>query len=125
MAFSLYLRSGWGRTNAPRRTMKLPFIASRSKRRTRRARSSVELKLEVLEARFLPSLTPHLLKDINPGSGSSGPAAFVQVNGVAFFAASDGVHGMELWKSNGTGAGTVLVKDIRPGSSDSYPGALT
>ncbi|NCS18482.1 MAG: hyalin, partial [Microcystis aeruginosa G13-12] len=29
------------------------------------------------------------------------------------------------WKSDGTAAGTVLVKDIRPGSSNSYPRNLT
>ncbi|NCR02294.1 MAG: hyalin, partial [Microcystis aeruginosa L211-11] len=37
----------------------------------------------------------------------------------------DGVNGTELWKSDGTAAGTVLVGDIRPGASSSYPGNLT
>ena len=37
------------------------------------------------------------------------------VNGTLFFAANDGVNGPELWKSDGTAAGTVLVKDIFPG----------
>ena len=42
----------------------------------------------------------------------------VNVNGTAFLIASDGVSGMELWKSDGTIDGTVLVKDINPGSAD-------
>jgi ELWxxDGT repeat protein len=36
-----------------------------------------------------------------------------------FFSADDGTTGKELWKSDGTGGGTTLVKDINPnGSSD-------
>jgi len=33
--------------------------------------------------------------------------------------------GYELWKSDGTEAGTVLVKDIAFGSNSSYPWNLT
>ncbi len=32
--------------------------------------------------------------------------------------------GQELWKSDGTEAGTVQVKDIRPGAGSSGPSSL-
>jgi ELWxxDGT repeat protein len=47
------------------------------------------------------------------------------VNGTLFFTADDGTTGDELWRSDGTAAGTVLVKDIAPGASESHPGFLT
>lgn len=69
-----------------------------------------------------------LVKDINPGGNSSidwwqNPPT--DVNGTLFFEADDGTHGNELWKSNGTAAGTVLVKDLNPGSNGSDPSSLT
>src|ERR1017187_5944623 len=41
-----------------------------------------------------------------------------------FFAAADPVDGVELWRSDGTAAGTSLVSDIWPGASGSYPQSL-
>jgi ELWxxDGT repeat protein len=46
---------------------------------------------------------------------------FTDVNGTAFFFADNGTTGRELWKTDGTAAGTTLVKDINPGSADSVP----
>jgi ELWxxDGT repeat protein len=72
-----------------------------------------------------------LVKDIRPGSDSSIEKAShwggftVAVGGTLFFVANDGASGTELWKSDGTAAGTVLVKDIAPGSLGSGPFWLT
>ena len=38
-----------------------------------------------------------------------------------YFSAYDGTNGNELWESDGTAAGTVMVKDINPGADGSYP----
>ena len=40
----------------------------------------------------------------------------MKIGGISYFAASDGVHGRELWKSDGTAVGTVMVKDLIPGN---------
>ena len=45
--------------------------------------------------------------------------------GTIVFSASDGDSGWELWKSDGTVAGTCRVKDIRVGPGDSFPFFLT
>ncbi|MDX1964372.1 MAG: fibronectin type III domain-containing protein, partial [Pirellulales bacterium] len=74
------------------------------------------------------------VKDIRPGIGtgsygglSSNPTLLKEVGGKLYFSANDGVSGYELWKSDGTEADTVRVKDIRPGSylSSSSPSNLT
>jgi ELWxxDGT repeat protein len=65
------------------------------------------------------------LIDIFIGAGASNPAALTNVNGTLFFVAEDEIHGQELWKSDGTQAGTVLVKDIHAGSGSSNVSSLT
>src|SRR5262249_54172160 len=62
----------------------------------------------------LPVLTP---------LGPAFPAGLTEVNGTVFFAAADETHGTELWKTDGTAAGTGLVKDIHPGLESPYAGA--
>lgn len=42
-----------------------------------------------------------------------GPALFVEMGGVLYFSADDGVHGWELWRSDGSVGGTYMVKDVR------------
>jgi ELWxxDGT repeat protein len=73
-----------------------------------------------------------LVKDIAPGGSDSYPRFLIELNGILYFTAEDGTlpwnpdtHGRELWKSDGTDVGTVLIKDIAPGSDGSYPEDLT
>jgi len=42
--------------------------------------------------------------------------SFANVNGTLYLTANDGVHGTEMWKSDGTPAGTQLAAEIRPGN---------
>jgi hypothetical protein len=63
---------------------------------------------------------PTLVRDINL-TGSSNPSHMTAVGSTLFFAANDGVHGNELWKSDGTYAGTKMVKNIRPLGKSSDP----
>lgn len=66
-----------------------------------------------------------LLKDIYPGPGSSYPTTLMPLgNGAFVFGATDEQHGMELWRTDGSAAGTVLVKDIRPGAEASWVSPL-
>ncbi|MEP7010100.1 MAG: ELWxxDGT repeat protein [Acidobacteriota bacterium] len=50
---------------------------------------------------------------------------FVEFGGLVYFTASDVLHGLELWKTDGTEAGTVRLTDLCPGSCDSFPRNLT
>lgn len=68
-----------------------------------------------------------LVKDINPGPDSSltlQTEIAALGDGRAVFSADDGIHGQELWVTDGAADGTRLLRDIRPGG-DSAPAHLT
>jgi len=75
-----------------------------------------------LELTYFPGEphTPFMVKDINPGDDGDGAYDIVTVGDMAYFRANDGTNGSELWKSNGTENGTMLVKDINPSGSSDY-----
>ncbi len=60
--------------------------------------------------------TKTLIKDINKGTGSSSPQSFVAVDGGGIFLADDGENGLEFWVTDGTSAGTHLIKNIAAGT---------
>jgi ELWxxDGT repeat protein len=72
---------------------------------------------------------PRLVKNINPyyDAIDTGGATktFTTLGSSLIFSANDGTTGQELWKSDGTDAGTRLIANIRPGIYWSSPENLT
>jgi len=69
------------------------------------------------------------VKDINSGSENGLiPNSFTDAlvfNDLLFFKASDGIHGRELWISDGTSEGTYMLKDIETDLSTVSPNSFT
>ncbi len=69
-----------------------------------------------------------MVKDIYPGGtpspNNSWPWNYVSQDGRVYFSANNGTNGNELWSSDGTAAGTTLVKDIYSPNLSSWPGNL-
>jgi ELWxxDGT repeat protein len=61
-------------------------------------------------------------------SAGLGPVRMASLGDRLVFLADDGEHGVEPWSSDGTAAGTALLRDVAPGpasSQSSYPASLT
>ena len=52
------------------------------------------------------------------------PTDAVNTNGFIYFSFTDIANGTELWKSDGTAAGTSILKDIYPGPANSTPSRM-
>lgn len=92
-------------------------------------RSICLLALSVLTPRAY-AMVPVQVDDLRSAPGPWGRAAYppgeyVVIGNNAFFFADDGISGVELWRTDGTNAGTQMVRDIHPGSGSSLPTALT
>ena len=61
------------------------------------------------------------ITDIGPGWSVQWWDAPVAAGDHVYFAARSADEGLELWRTDGTAEGTVLVKDIRPGPRASKP----
>ena len=80
------------------------------------------IALTTLEAREVPAAGQ--FADIMPGAWGSYPHDFTTSGKTLFFAADNG-HGDEVYASDGTAAGTHLVKDLSPAKRGSDPRNLT
>ncbi|MGB5982277.1 MAG: T9SS type A sorting domain-containing protein [Nonlabens sp.] len=65
---------------------------------------------------YTASAQTNFIADINPGNDGSDPKGKTAFDQKAYFAADDGVHGNEVWVTDGTEAGTTLFMDVFPGS---------
>lgn len=85
--------------------------------------------LSIVDLR-LQAQTFKLLKDINtltpslPTNFTRTSSEYAILNGKAYFTADDGIHGQELWVSDGTLPGTKMVKDIVPGPEGSLVSSI-
>jgi ELWxxDGT repeat protein len=77
--------------------------------------SSSGSTIEPLEGRRLLALVP-LVEGLRAhlASGSA------TLDGYTYFQGHDAAHGLELWRTDGTAAGTTLVKDIEPRVDGSF-----
>ena len=64
------------------------------------------------------------IKTIRSGDGPTSPLRYhlasAMMENIFYFVGNDGIHGKELWRTDGTAAGTFMVKDIRPDENDEY-----
>src|SRR5262245_26510202 len=87
------------------RQAKRPFV---TRQRARRSNCGYSHAVELLEDRYL--LAVSLVKDLADAPDGSYVREFVELNGSVVFGAYDG-HGQELWVSDGTSSGTMLVRE--------------
>lgn len=87
------------------------------------ATSSVGVEPHVFD--ILNPSNSGLFLDIYSGPPSSTPSGFTLFNGEYYFGATDGVsHGREIWKTDGTAAGTVFYLDVISGVGFGNPDQL-
>jgi ELWxxDGT repeat protein len=70
---------------------------------------------------MLQPLETRTLLAVTPVNDDAAPQNLFVAGSAIYFAADDGTHGSELWRSDGTPGGTTLVKDLLPGAVGAEP----
>jgi ELWxxDGT repeat protein len=73
----------------------------------------------------LPTYDLRPVVDLNDARQSSNPEEALELDGVVYFAATTPGHGSELWRSDGTQAGTQMVLELSEGEESALPRSLT
>lgn len=109
----------------------IPWAAPRRRRNRLNSGATAHcVSAEMLEMRCLLTdpIAPMIDLDTRTGNWGEGlGSSIVEITAVgdqAFFIADDGIHGTELWKTDGTPGGTRLVRDIWLGAGTSRPHSL-
>ena len=89
----------------------------------------IALCLLTLSTSLGAQIAPRLLVDVDPtpmsGASSSDPDSFARLGGWTFFAADDGVHGRELFRTAGRPGTTTLFAELRAGPLGADPYGMT
>ncbi len=90
------------------------------------------LQAVLVAALLLPAAlpaSPYLVKDLNQVPSEDAQEVLLWgmatgPDGMSYFSATDPAHGSELWRSDGTPAGTYRVTDVCAGRCSSYPSSF-
>ncbi|MCP4639292.1 MAG: hypothetical protein GY851_02595 [bacterium] len=75
-----------------------------------------DAELRIIQPDRMNVRAPDALETLRVGAEGSWPSRFTVAGAHVFFSADDGIHGEELWVTDGTSEGTRLVMDIaQPG----------
>jgi ELWxxDGT repeat protein len=66
---------------------------------------------------LVPTFVMDTITTPKDATANSSPRGFLTIGSTTYFVASDDANGDALWRTDGTPAGTTLVKDMNPGPS--------